>query len=49
MEQQVKRRRRAKWMLAFLVVVALGSVGYYWYWYQTSHVKYDHVTNAKRV
>jgi hypothetical protein len=40
--------RRTYWLVITLLFVALVSIGGYW-WFEQAAVKYDRITNAKRV
>lgn len=47
MSSPVKRRSRVLWLVVLLAVLAAGAGGYYYY--EQVNVKYDRITNAKRV
>ncbi|PWK14471.1 hypothetical protein C7459_105231 [Tumebacillus permanentifrigoris] len=43
-----RSRLRIVWLAVALCVFAASAGGYYW-WYEQVAVKYDRITNAKRV
>jgi len=42
-----RRRSRVLWVAVLLAILTVGAGGYYWY--EQAAVKYDRITNAKRV
>jgi hypothetical protein len=47
MEQKANTKRRIIWVAVLLALLAVSAGGYFW-WEQTA-LKYDRITNAKRV